>query len=258
MGSPINNVIFWLLMFWISCLASNQPCFANQGDSPIEAIITKHKAAGTSEVYLNHLSRQIAEKPGDALLLFEYGLALLENTDIYHWEYLDQALEHFQKAEKLMPNSPFITMYRGRALGAKALDMKPSVLSRLKWAREAFKLMDQAVDKMPESPILRLLRADAQLMAHPILRRSGKLKQDASKIESWMGSPEFQTWPATLQARFYLFTGCYLAKGETSQQQVHINWEKAMRLDPKSKTAAEAQARIAGTWVELGFEGEAE
>jgi tetratricopeptide (TPR) repeat protein len=235
---------------------ASTPCLAfDTMDSDIETIMLKHQSSGDPEVHLNHLRRKILEDPNDGLLLFEYGLALLESADTYHWEFLDQALSYFQKAAEHFPDNPFILMLKGRALGAKALDMKPSVLSRLRWAREAFKLMDRAVEKDPDSPILRLLRADAQLMAHPILRRGDKLKQDAQKIEGWMISPEFKSWPGTLQARFHLFIGCYLEKLERSEQQVLLNWERAVALDPQSRTAAEATARIAGTWVDLGFDG---
>lgn len=247
---------------WLSCtlvltsLFCLQQVHAQTNPTPIEQVILKHKPAGSADTKLKHLNRQLLSEPNNGLLFFEYGLAFLESADTYHWEYLDQALDYFEKAIAHFPDNPYITMYRGRALGAKALDMEPSVLTRLRWAREAFKLMDQAVSKQPDSPILRLLRADAQLMAHPILRRSGKLAQDAEMIETWMVSPQFKTWPAVLQARFHLFLGCFLDKQGKSRQQTLSNWQLAADLDPGSKTAEEAKARIAGTWVELGFEGE--
>lgn len=208
-----------------------------------------------SETTLRNRLEAMAHAPGDCNLMLQLALDYLSLADTDHWEYLDRARDYLKKILKDHPGDPLVTMYLGRAIGAKALNLSPSTLRRLQWAREGFRLMDAAVDRAPEDPYLRLLRAESQLMAHPILRRKRTLERDAEMLASFMRSPDLTEQPTQLGARLHLFFGDYLEKQEDGPG-ARDHWASAARLAPGTPLERDARARLEGSWQNLGYEGD--
>lgn len=191
--------------------------------------------------------------PDNLQLHFELGVDYIALADESKWEYLDHAVTHLRKVKKAYPQHPHVLMHLGRAIGAKALNQKPSTLQRLRWAREGFKLMDSAVKKAPFDITLRLFRGESALLSHPILRRAKLLEQDANMLDSYISEAEFAVQSAYSKARIYLFHGDYLQKCERGREEVEKQWRQALILGAGSPAAAHAQARIDGSWRNLGY-----
>jgi len=198
----------------------------------------------------------IDETPADCGLMFQLALDFLSLVDTDHWHYLDNARDYLEKVLTDHPEDPLVTMYLGRAIGAKALNLGPSTLKRLQWAREGFRLMDEAVRRAPDDIYLRLLRAESQLLAHPILRRKRTLDKDAEALNGFLTSPALRDQPALFQARLHLFLGDYLGKKKKSEAAARTHWASAVQLASGTSIAGEARARMDGTWQNPGYEGE--
>ena len=124
---------------------------------------------------------------------------------------------------------------------------------RLKWAREGFKYMDRAVSLQNDDFYLRLLRGEAQLYAHPILRRGTRLDADAAAIRKFVADSRFNQLPAYHKARIHLFLGNYLEKKKQAQKEIHDHWQATITLAQNTPLGEEARARMEGTYVHLGF-----
>lgn len=199
-------------------------------------------------------SRMLVHQTLDWKLPLRLGASLINLASQKHWDYLNEAVTLFRSAAERDPNDPYIKMFLGRAIGAQALNTDPSVLTRLKWAREGFKYMDEAVKTRPACFYLRLLRGSAQLMAHPILRRGDKLEEDAHLILKLTQTETFTSFDKLEQARFFLFLGNYQAK-KANKILARQFWQQAADLGEASQTSNEALARLNNNWQEVGYDG---
>lgn len=200
--------------------------------------------------------RQYQTDSENPVLLLNIGIDYLNLASTSRWYYLDRALIYLEKANQLLPNDPLILMYQGRTIGAQALNQRPSLLKRLKWAKQGYKLMDQAVDLKPNCFFLRLLRGEAEILAHPILRRSTKMREDGAFVQHFLLGKVFQRQPDYLKGRMHLFLGDYCKKIRISESVTVSHWNNAMRLARNTPLSDQARARMNGTHVSLGFEGE--
>lgn len=200
----------------------------------------------------SHL-RAYRANPEEPQIWLEVGQDYLSLANESKWHYLDQAASFFDRVIERFPKMPLALMLRGRVQGAKALDMKPSTLTRLKWARQGFKQMDAAVKLDTKDAYLRLLRAEAGLLAHPILRRGPLLEQDAKVIIAHLKSETFKQATPWLQARVHLFLGNYLQRQKKASEATS-HWQKVVDLAPGTKEGKEATRRLAGTFKSLGYE----
>ena len=189
----------------------------------------------------------------DPQVNFAIGKVYLAFSENGQWANLEKAVSHLKKAHKAFPKDPVITMYLGRAIGARALQVGPGLLTRLQWAREGFRYMDKALAAEKDCFLLRLYRGEAQLMAHPILRRQGRLQKDAAFMESFLESAEYATLSKELKARIQLFMGNYLSRKKSQQARGRGCWQKAISLAANSSFAQEAMARLDGTFENLGY-----
>lgn len=206
----------------------------------------------SSDLLREQLSR-LASDPNDPKRHLAVGLAYLNRADTNHWEYLESAKEHLAAAKDAYPKDPFILMYLGRATGAQALNMKPSIYTRLKAARSGFRLMDMAVKLHPDCVFLSLLRGEAQLMAHPILRRGERLKKDANTIANFVKTEEFGRLSSYQQARMHLFLGGYLEKTKAANAEIQDQWQLAYEKAGDTDLGNEARARLQGHWESIGY-----
>lgn len=205
---------------------------------------------------LEEEKRRYALDPDNPERHITLGFAYLKKADTTNWELLDQAKKHFAKVRKIYPKNSVVLMYLGRVTGAQALNMKPSTFTRLRLAREGFKLMDKAVNIAPDCVWLRLLRGEAQLMAHPILRRKERLKKDANKIMAFMADKQFDSLSPYQQAKLHLFLGCYYEKVKKDRKVILTQWQLAIEKGVGTVVAKEAQARLKGSWQSVGYSGE--
>lgn len=225
-----------------------------EGQQP-QALIQLDKAP-RSQAHLEADLAHLALNPSDLKAIVEVGLSYFCVSESRDFDLLEQACTHLAQALDKTPQDAELLMHLGLATGARALDMKPSVLKRLKFAREGFRLMDKAVDLAPDCPYLRLLRGGAQLMAHPILRRGEALKKDAAAVTAFMASPAFQQLPEYQRARYHLFAGSFLDRERDSRDLAKEQWRLAADLGGESSIAGEAKARLLGTFNSLGYTGE--
>lgn len=192
------------------------------------------------------------QQPEDPALWMELGRDYLELATMQSLHYLDHAAEYFDKVLARYPRSAGALMMRGRVQGARALDQKPSSLTRLRWARHGFKLMDEAVSLEPKNAYLRMLRGEASLMAHPILSRGKSLEEDAARVEDALrqgaaGLADFA------KARLNLFVGNYYQRrGQLAKAREH--WQTAIGLAAETQLAKEASQRLNGSFRGLGYE----
>ena len=209
-----------------------------------------------SDTDLNSQLQAYRKKQSDPDANMALGVTYMSLANASNWGYLDQAISHFDKASKGYGNDPLLLMFRGRAIGAKALNTKASTLKRLGWAREGFKLMDKATGRDSNCFLLRLMRGEAQLMAHPILRRSTRLDEDAIWLKRFTNSNKYKELPDFQKARLELFLGNYLEKRKKDASDMRRHWERAITLSTVSPWADEARARLTGSFRSLGYDGE--
>lgn len=212
--------------------------------------------APSDEQFLKESMNRLKEDPKNISYHLVVAIAYLKQADPTKWDYLDKAKKHLKKAKAKFPNDPYILMYLGRATGAQALNLKPSVFTRLKLAREGFRLMDRAVKQKPDCMWLRLLRGEAQLMAHPILRRKERLRKDAAHIEKFTQAKEFKLLSPYQQAKLHLFMGCYLEKTKAEKSKYQTEWKLAAEKGGVTAIGKEAKARLGGQWQDIGYSGE--
>ncbi len=208
------------------------------------------------DAQLRHHLRQYQTDSENPELLLNIGIDYLNLANTSRWHYLDQAIVYLEKANELLPKDPVIMMYLGRTIGAQALNEQPSLLKRLKWAKMGYKLMDQAVDLKPECYFLRLLRGEAEVLAHPILRRGTKMREDAAFVQRFLTQNEFEQLPDYVKGRVHLFLGDYFKKIRSAESKTVSHWNNAIRLAQNTPLSEEAKARVDGTYISLGFEGE--
>ncbi|CAM2007035.1 hypothetical protein [Acanthopleuribacter pedis] len=212
--------------------------------------------APRSEHHLEADLRHLHYNPADVKATVEVGLSYFSVSESRNFDFLARACGFLGEALAKSPGDAELTMHLGLATGARALDMKPTVFKRLKFAREGFRLMDKAVALAPDCPNLRLLRGGAQLMAHPILRRGETLKQDAGAVLAFMKSPSFERLPDYQRARYHLFAGSYSDRGQAGRTEAEAQWRLAADLGGDSAIAQEAQARLLGTFHSMGYTGD--
>ena len=201
---------------------------------------------------LANLLRDYEQGKKDTAQRFDIGRSYLELADTDHWEYLDKALEYLSQVGRVFPKDPVVMMLKGRAVGAKALKASANTLRRLGWARDGFKMMDKAVQLEKDCYYLRLLRAEAALMAHPVLRRAGRLQEDVKYLESFAKKAEFEVLPAHVKSRIALFMGNH-ARHLKHADKARDHWHHAIKLDATSPYATEARQRLDGTFRDLGY-----
>ncbi len=205
----------------------------------------------TEALMREHLKSQ-HKQPNDPALWMELGRDYLELATLQSLNYLDHAAEYFDKVLARYPRAAGALMLRGRVQGARALDQKPSSLTRLRWARQGFKLMDEAVSLDPKNAYLRLLRGEASLMAHPILTRGSSLDEDAKRVDEYLrqgaaGLADFA------KARLHLFLGNYYQR-RSQAVKAREHWQTAIGLAAETQLAKEASQRISGSFRGLGYE----
>lgn len=200
---------------------------------------------------LHNRLRAYRANPEDPNLWLQIARDYLDLATLDTWHYLDQAESFLKKVNQHAPKIPLVVMLLGRVEGARALDIKPSALTRLKWARKGFKYMDEAVRLAPSDQYLRLLRGEAQLLAHPVLRRGTTLLEDAATIEA--GLEDFAD-NAYQSARAHLFLGSFYHKQKKSDE-ARKHWRRAVELAMDTKVAQEAQGRLKGPFSSVGYEG---
>ncbi|CAM2067702.1 hypothetical protein SCOR_20130 [Sulfidibacter corallicola] len=198
----------------------------------------------------------LRQTPHNAALNVEVGLDYLTIANSENFTFLARAVEHFEIARLEHPSEATLLMYLGLATGSQALDMAPSVMKRLKLARQGFKYMDQAVAKAPNCVYLRMLRGTAQLLAHPVLRRAAALKEDADRVKAFMGSPEFERLPDFQKAKYHLFLGSFLGRDKKEDGEARQHWEQALLLAKESHVGREAASRLAGSHESVGYSGD--
>jgi hypothetical protein len=203
---------------------------------------------------LESMQAALDRQPENPELQLSVGFGLLSQALVSDIKNFSKAAQHFQKAAERFPNDPVLMIYWGLATGAQALDMEPSILSRIKWAREGFKKMDQAVKLDPDNYLFRLFRGDAELKAHPVFRRGDLMESDARFLEDFMRKPAFETLLPHQKARLHLFMANYLAKKKQPKEKINAELAMAVQLGRGTSVAAEAQARLEGRWADLGFE----
>ena len=230
-------------------MAGGQPDMA---DRSRELSMLPDQAPRTSEQLKQHL-KLFRENPNDDHLLVEIGrdYLYLANTD--KWHFLDQSANFLKQVVSRRPNDPVVLIYLGRAVGARALNQKPSTMTRLKWAREGFRHMDKAVKLDQNSFYLRLLRGEAQLMAHPILRRGARLDEDHRSILNYMEAGTYEQLPAYQKARTQLFLGNYYQHRKKRDKAFH-HWEQVVKVAEGTPFADEAKDRLKGSFKSVGFE----
>lgn len=199
-----------------------------------------------------HIKRA-AESPLDTHLQLEVGMDYIALAGRDQWHFLSQAKRYFEKAYANNNRDPIVLMYLGRAEAAQALNVETNVYKRLKAARAGFQLMDRAVTLDSECVYLRLLRAESQLLAHPILRRTARLQEDSGKVKAFMEQPDFLLLNDYLKAKFHLFMGNYLEKTQSKAGSHQKHWQTVATLAPDTDLAKEANARLLGHWVSLGY-----
>ncbi len=209
----------------------------------------------TDRMLNDHLAA-LKKNPGDFSMQLQVAMDYLALADDHKWNYLENAAGHLRKVLKAFPDNPFVSMQLGRAVGGRALDTQPSTFQRLRWAREGYKYMDRAVRLAPNDVFLRLLRAEAQLLSHPILRRHKPLQQDARRVRDFMTGDAFAGLPDMQKARMHLFVGNFLQKSDSSSREMFRHWELARVLGKDTPIAEEASARKMGRWQSVGYAGE--
>jgi len=207
----------------------------------------------TDQLLRDHL-KAFRHNPSDDALKFEIGLDYMYLADASRWGFLEQACTFLEQVKAHYGEDPLVLMYLGRSIGARALDPEPQTIKRLKWAREGFKYMDRAVSLDDDDYYLRLLRGEAQLYAHPILRRGSRLDADAQVVKKFAGSSQFEALPDYQKARIHLFLGNYLQKKKKADDEVHDHWQATITLAQNTPLGKEARARLEGTYVHLGYD----
>lgn len=205
----------------------------------------------TEALMREHLKQQ-RKQPNDPALWMELGRDYMELATLQSMEYLDHAAEYFDKVLARYPRAAGAMMMRGRVQGARALDQKPSSFTRLRWARQGFKLMDEAVSLDPKDVYLRLLRGEASLMAHPILTRGNSLDEDAKRVEEYLRQGAVNLADFT-KARLHLFLGNYFQR-RNLVTKARDHWQAAIGLAAETHLAKEASQRINGSYRSLGYE----
>ena len=195
---------------------------------------------------------KLNQDPLNLKLRFEVSLDYLALGAPGRWDFFEKACVNLQEINKILPKNPLILIHLGRAFGARALNMEPSVWQRLRWAKTGFQFMDDAIKIDSDCFYLRLLRGEAQLLAHPILRRSSQLIEDFRYVSSFMKAPEFEILPNYQKARIYLFVGVCLKKNRRKTFSEH--WQQVLHLAPNSHYAKEAEMRLKGSFQSLGYE----
>ena len=255
----MNLTLVLFQIFWFSGPAPEATiCNLERLSGPIALHHTEfHKTSQhTSKELLQQQLREYGDNITDPNANMSIGVSFMSLADTTNWDFLDRALTHFDKAAKTNGQDPLLLMFRGRAIGAKALNTDVSTLKRLGWAREGFKLMDKAAAKDPGCFLLRLMRGEAQLMAHPILRRGVRLDEDASWLERFSHGQSYEGLPDFQKSRIELFLGNYSEKRKKDIGTVQDHWKRAISLAGISPWADEARARLNGTYRNLGYDGE--
>ncbi len=258
----MNLISTFLFCLWLNPPATEAaPCIINQmahsGKSAHRVSFLLDREPRTFDL-LHEQLRIRSQAPDSPELNLNLGVTYLNLADETRWEYLDQAIAYISKARSAQPKDPLVIMYLGRTMGARALNVKPSNLKRLSWAREGFKYMDQAVSLDSDCFYLRLLRGEAQLLAHPILRRGTRLDEDAKFVETFTHDTAYASLPNYQKARIQLFLGNYKEKRKKDSNQVQAHWRNAMTLAHGSPIGNEAKARMLGGFQSLGYDGEEE
>ena len=257
--------VLGITFFWSHLATATGPSFkscqsdhggALQAVSAPDQLLFQLDGNPAGQDQLKQEQERFKQNPNDPFRQLSLALVYLKQADSKRWDYLEIAKKHFSKAMDAFPSDPFVLMYLGRTTGAQALNMEPSVLSRLRLAREGFRLMDKAVKLKPDCMWLRLLRGEAQLMAHPILRRGDRLEEDAEAISVFMVSDQFAQLNKYQQAKMHLFLGCYYQKIKSDNEAIKSQWVLAQQKGSTTEVGTEAGARLSGRWQELGYEGD--
>lgn len=246
----------WICFFLVACYAiggSEARGLPDVISSKNEALqIRADEKPRTKEELSEHL-RSYRENPKDQALLLEIGRDYLELANEGEFHYLDQAVHFFRKVLAQNPKNPVILMFLGRAIGAKALDQDQATMTRLRWAREGFRYMDQSIDLDDNSLYLRLLRAEAQLLAHPILRRGSRLLKDHAFIQKFMKSTAFNEIPDFQKARVHLYMGNYQER-KKKNSEASDHWAEVIKLADNTPISDEARQRLEGSYRDLGYQ----
>jgi hypothetical protein len=87
-----------------------------------------------------------------------------------------------------------------------------------------------------------------------MFRRGKSIDQDATMLQAFVETPDFDRLPNYLKAKIHLFLGSYSTKrGEVREARHH--WTTAVSLGGSTDVALEARARLQGVWREIGYEG---
>ena len=241
-----------ILMLGILLLPAASGVLGHNSPDMAPSTLMPYEGPRDEQTLKDHL-RQYRETPNDPHIWLEVGLDYLHLANGGKWAYLDQAATYLDMLVARYPKTPLALMLRGRVQGARALDSSPSTLTRLKWARQGFKQMDEAVKLDPADVYLRLLRGEAGLMAHPVLRRGDALEDDAARVAQFLKSSSFAQSAAWLQARVHLFLG-NVAQRDKNAADARRHWELVRSLAADTALAEEAAHRLAGTFRTYGYE----
>jgi hypothetical protein len=188
------------------------------------------------------LQKQLAAQPTNTALLFQLG-------DLCHDEGGEGSAEAVKLAEKYLRQLLALDTNhaRGLALLGSTTTMKARdafwPTAKYSYAREGLRLMDQAVRKAPEDPVVRMTRAENNFHMPGYMGREKIARDDFT----WLWSLARQSpgkLNEDLRQKVALRHGQLLHRNRDKAGAVEV-WKEGLAINPASSRAAQIQQSLA-------------
>lgn len=189
-----------------------------------------------------HWEKQLEADPNNTELLLKLGKAYHDLAGVEGDEdAVAQAENYLSKLMKLAPQNAVALVYYGSVLTMKARDAFLP-WEKMKYMKQGFAAMDSAVALDPQSPEVRLIRANNGTSVPKMFHRLKTALADYQFIEA-MQLEKSGAMPNKFWLPYYYYFGLALMKDEQFQE-AKVKFNKVLEIDANSDYAQNARQQL--------------
>lgn len=152
-----------------------------------------------------------------------------------------RAVAYLQKTHSLSPNDDEVQVYLGSATTMVGRDSW-NVLTKIGTAKKGIKLIDDAVARMPDSIVIRMVRANNSLDLPDFFKRKEIARKDFQQLEMLVTKSSTDIEPDIKAEIFYQFGMFY--KRENNDLMAKEYFKKAINASPNSQWGKKSEGNL--------------
>ena len=218
--------ILWLI--GIIVLSISDPCYADIDLDQLYGLREKE----VLQDFVQKTENEIGIGSADIQKLKMLGIAYHNLATLKVQDTSRKAVAYLQKAHSLSPNDEEVQVYLGSATTMVGRDSW-NVLSKISSVNKGIKMMDEAVVTMPDSIVVRMVRANNSLDLPDLFNRKEIAKKDFQHLEMLI-TKAFVNVESDIKAEVFYKLGM-LYSGESNASLAKEYFKKAIDASPNSQ-----------------------